>query len=344
VAFLALGLIAYVVSARWDYRELIPPEYTIDFGAFFPVLNLIRNAMAGAFALLCYGIFREGRVLPKWLIGGIALQLFLEEPVHWFLGVAWESAHPLGSRLLLDVLPTTLQVTFLGFALYWMLVDRAADLVEARRRTRRILLVWYVVQAASALIVERNLSKYGAIPLPAIYPIHVMQVFFAFSTLLVIVWDLLRRDVILNIDPLRQAPAMPALDVNTLDVDTARIRAAFATEYVHRRAGLTVRDLATHLSLPEYRLRRLIHDRLGYRNFNALLHHYRITEVCEALADPQKNGLPVLTVALSAGYQSLTPFNRAFRELKGMTPTEYRSHVQRRLVENGNSMPISRTD
>jgi len=32
----------------------------------------------------------------------------------------------------------------------------------------------------------------------------------------------------------------------------------------------------------------------------------------------------VLTIALEAGYGSIGPFNRAFRERFGMTPTEYR--------------------
>jgi AraC-like DNA-binding protein len=38
--------------------------------------------------------------------------------------------------------------------------------------------------------------------------------------------------------------------------------------------------------------------------------------------------LPVLTIALSVGYQSITPFNNAFRQLKGMTPSEYRRKNQ----------------
>ena len=42
------------------------------------------------------------------------------------------------------------------------------------------------------------------------------------------------------------------------------------------------------------------------------------------LADPAQRHLPVLTVALSVGYQSITPFNNAFRQAKGLTPTEYR--------------------
>ena len=35
--------------------------------------------------------------------------------------------------------------------------------------------------------------------------------------------------------------------------------------------------------------------------------------------------LPILTIALEAGYGSIGPFNRAFKQRMGMTPTEYRA-------------------
>ena len=33
----------------------------------------------------------------------------------------------------------------------------------------------------------------------------------------------------------------------------------------------------------------------------------------------------MLTIALDMGYRSLSPFNKAFKEIKGMTPTEFRN-------------------
>ena len=34
--------------------------------------------------------------------------------------------------------------------------------------------------------------------------------------------------------------------------------------------------------------------------------------------------VPVITIAMDAGFQSLGPFNRAFKATTGVTPTEYR--------------------
>ena len=40
--------------------------------------------------------------------------------------------------------------------------------------------------------------------------------------------------------------------------------------------------------------------------------------------DPAKVALPVLTIAMDLGYGSLAPFNRAFRDTTGQTPTDWR--------------------
>jgi AraC-like DNA-binding protein len=97
-----------------------------------------------------------------------------------------------------------------------------------------------------------------------------------------------------------------------------------ADERIYRHDNITIGTLATRLKIPEYRLRRLINQRLGYRNFNVFLNNHRIEEAKAALADPTQAEVPVITIAMDAGFQSLGPFNRAFKATTGVTPTEYR--------------------
>ena len=101
-------------------------------------------------------------------------------------------------------------------------------------------------------------------------------------------------------------------------------------ERVYRLEGLTVAGLAHRLAVPEYRLRRVINRRLGHRNFNAFINGFRLDEAQRALRDPAQRELPVLTIALEAGFQSIGPFNRAFKAATGVTPTEFR---RRHLAE-----------
>jgi AraC-like DNA-binding protein len=93
-------------------------------------------------------------------------------------------------------------------------------------------------------------------------------------------------------------------------------------EHVYRREGLTLAALAQSLSLGEATLRALINQELGYRNFNDFLHHHRLQAASVRLA---AEDLPILSIALECGYGSIGPFNRAFRQRFGMTPTEYRA-------------------
>ena len=97
-----------------------------------------------------------------------------------------------------------------------------------------------------------------------------------------------------------------------------------AQERVYRSDDLSVASLAARLAVPEYRLRRLINQRLGHRNFNAYINGFRLDEARTALADPARRALPVLTIALDAGFQSIGPFNRAFKAATGLTPSEFR--------------------
>jgi AraC-like DNA-binding protein len=103
-----------------------------------------------------------------------------------------------------------------------------------------------------------------------------------------------------------------------------RICEAMTGERLYQRPRLSVADLAGHLRMPEARLRLVIHDQLGFRHFNTFLNRFRLAEVAARLRNPADAHLPVLTLALDAGFGSIGPFNRAFREAYGVTPTEFR--------------------
>jgi AraC-like DNA-binding protein len=104
----------------------------------------------------------------------------------------------------------------------------------------------------------------------------------------------------------------------------ATLARLMTAERIYREPSLTIAALAHRMGLPEHRLRRLINRSLGHRNFNAYLNGHRIADIQRALRDPAQAATPVLTIAMDAGFQSLGPFNRAFKAATGLTPTEFR--------------------
>ena len=132
----------------------------------------------------------------------------------------------------------------------------------------------------------------------------------------------------------RSSPRPEAAAAGALDQQEAALlealRELMEEQKLHRHDGLTIAALAARLAIPEYRLRRLINRRLGHRIFSSFVNGYRLAEARAALADPVQANVPILTIALDTGFQSLAPFNRAFKMTAGMTPREYRrQHLSR---------------
>lgn len=114
-----------------------------------------------------------------------------------------------------------------------------------------------------------------------------------------------------------------------------RLQHVMDIEALWRREGLTIGDLASSVGLPEHRLRRLINDQLGHRNFASFVNQHRIAEARTLLIDPASATRTVASIAFDLGFGSLGPFNRAFRDETGLTPTEYR----RQAMANGSPIP-----
>ncbi|MGJ7508840.1 helix-turn-helix domain-containing protein [Variovorax sp. GT1P44] len=114
--------------------------------------------------------------------------------------------------------------------------------------------------------------------------------------------------------------AVPAPDPKQV----AALEALMTVDRVYRESNLTIGVLAERMGMPEHKLRRLINQGLGHRNFTAFLNTYRLADARRWLADPEQADTPILTIAMDAGFQSLGPFNRAFKSNTGLTPSEFR--------------------
>lgn len=194
-----------------------------------------------------------------------------------------------------------------------------ADLVEPRRRLR-IFVVAAAVAHTLTTVAAAVASRGDPAPAERLADVAALALI-----ALVAAWSLLRLDAR---GVLGAAPAPPTAGPAELDLadrrQLAELERLMAQERLYRQDRLSIGALAHRLGLPEYRLRRLINQGLGQRNFNAFLNRYRIEEAKAALADPSQAEVPILTIALDAGFNSLGPFNRTFKADTGVTPSDYR--------------------
>lgn len=209
-------------------------------------------------------------------------------------------------------------LAFAGAALWHAWHGREGDLIEGRRRVRFWLVLTVGLYVIAITFAEPAVYVGGA-PHAIVSAIGASTAFFTlwFCTAMFAV----RRSDMFGGSPRPASPPPPPSE----DPLALRLRAYVEQERPHRDEGLTIAALAARLGEQEYRLRRTINRSLGYRNFAQFLNAHRLDEVKAALADPAQREVPILTIALDAGFGSLGPFNRAFREAEGKTPSEYRA-------------------
>lgn len=212
------------------------------------------------------------------------------------------------------------------------ILERDDDLIEQRRMLRLWLPLLAAAQAALILLFELAElffdvdSRYP--PAQMLNSVIILLIMlFAALTLFRTDRELLPVEAV---EDTATAEQPEPLDLNPSEQVLHDKLIAAMEGGAYRETGLTIAALAEKLDTPEHRLRALINRRLGHRNFSAFLNRYRIAEAREKLASREDVDLPVLTIAMDLGYNSLPTFNRAFRAETGTTPSEFR-----RLSFNG---------
>jgi AraC-like DNA-binding protein len=262
------------------------------------------SATAGGLVwVMVVALFDDKPVKPLLFTPAVTVALatlMLVTTDHAVAAVFWWTANLLGLLVFLH-------------ALFLLARGRAGDLVESRRRLRRPV-VWACIgmgasQLAVFLLAQGRVQDWAARA-------------FAFGEVLALaalagaLFEL--RRTIFESPPIR-APR------DTLDESlVAALGDVMGKQEAWREESLSIGDLAARLSIPEHRLRKLINGRLGYRNFSSFINGYRIEAAKRRLTDPREKDRTVAQIAFDLGFTSLSPFNRAFKEATGRTPTAWR--------------------
>ncbi len=213
-----------------------------------------------------------------------------------------------------------------GHAMYTALRYLNDDLIEGRRRFR---ITFAVAVGITGFIINFQ-ETIGYRDHPPSWLLLFQASAILIMTLAFGVWLLGMRGQVLDgrlpePAPANAAPpALPADRLRAADRPAYQRLVALMDEGVWREEGLSVPALAEKVGIPEHQLRQLINGQLGHRNFSAFLNSYRLEDARRLLADPGGARRQVLQIALDVGFGSIAPFNRAFKEATGETPTEFR--------------------
>lgn len=322
VAFM-LSVGAYSLKL-WNDELNILPEPLVFLRA------VIGAGAVGYFWLFVVAVFEdEPRLHPGMIAAVVALILV------YLIGLYTPS--PLS--MWIDVIANLMRIAMALAALAVIVRGWKGDLVEPRRQLRGPLLV--VITAY--ILVTRCLDMLDDLGMaPGWYLVTNAAILFLIANAASLVFLESRGEIFSTAPahadraPLRRAVSGTSACDRAMQADLGRIRALMETQEVWREEGLTITSLAARASLPEAHLRRLINDQLGYRNFPSFVNAHRVAAAKVRLGDPNEARTSISAIAYDIGFASLGPFNRAFRDETGHSPSEWR-----RKALNGGGEPES---
>lgn len=311
-----LAAVAYALKLWNNQAQILPP--------FIAALVIaISASTVGLFWLFVHALFEDRcRIRPVMLapVGLLVVSMlastYLPAPyAPWF-----------------TIVFNLTQLVMAGHVLYLVAQGWGGDLVEARRQLRGP----FLITVTAYILVTRSfevMNVFGTVPSWYLMANATALCLVCLCGSLVFLqsrgelFGAIREPVRAGIPreraPLRPAPEKPASD-RAVKADLDRLHTLMAAQEIWREEGLTIASLAVKAAIPETQLRRLISDQLGYRNFPSFVNAHRIAAAKARLGDPAQSRVTVSTIAYDIGFASLGPFNRAFREETGLSPSEWR--------------------
>jgi len=261
-----------------------------------------------------------GNVVVFWLF----TQALFDETfkLRWWHALVWAAvaafsfvncmwiAPASGARLSIIAI-NLIALGFIALAVTQTVASWSSDLVERRRSVRVFIVSAAALYGGLNAALQIVMSGSGSAAIANTVNLAVLA-----GVVAAICYAMMRVD---GVDLFPSAPEVQADTSNAVAVESSAadqklidaLMRLMGDERIYRHDNVTIGMLATK-------------QRLGYRNFNVFLNEHRIAEAKAALADPSQAEVPVITIAMDAGFQSLGPFNRAFKATTGVTPTEYR--------------------
>lgn len=306
--------LALLISASaFLLGHVVPPQWrwiTSDIMTMLPAL----------FWLLCQFAFaRRPHLYSVW--GVLALYSFILPALSRPFGASDAlsgSIHYWGWKI-----PAFTEYVIILHGMWVVVANWSDDLIESRRKLRGALLG--IVGVAALWVTVSLNTGYGSIMcLPVVVSIAALIIA---SLLLKGRQGVLLGPSILSEGNTEKTPEVIVQeDVVTpeeVEIDEGHaLLQRVMDEGFYRTEKLTLSKLSEKIDLPEYKVRALINQKLGYRNFNDYINQLRIAEAGKRLIlEPDT---PILNIALDVGYRTLSSFNRAFKEILEQTPTTYR--------------------
>lgn len=218
------------------------------------------------------------------------------------------------NQIILPYAIVTMKITsisFLALSIVESQRGKKDDLVKSRLKLRKTFVYFIAITGLITILTETSLATTEMVTLKMVQRIAILL----FSSYFLIVNSAWKEGFL--------GKKVKAAKVLHQDLINA-IQELMLDQKFYKQEGLTIGQLAEKLNEQEYKLRSVINQEMGYRNFPAFVNSFRIEEAKELLLINGKEKLTIQEIAFETGFNSIGPFNRAFKAETNMTPKAFR--------------------
>ncbi|MBN1534520.1 MAG: AraC family transcriptional regulator [Spirochaetes bacterium] len=115
-----------------------------------------------------------------------------------------------------------------------------------------------------------------------------------------------------------------SLSTEMLQRNKKAIERCMEEEKVYLDNEITLPVLAEKTSIPMHHLSQIINQVYG-KNFYEFISHYRIMAAKEMMLSPEYDEQKIIDICFRVGFNTISAFNKSFKKITGLTPTEYRN-------------------
>ena len=275
-----------------SYMIVPATRFLYDVDGLQLVLSMLATLVPSLIWLVGYWFFADGQRIPVWLI---LLAIFYVPLGMEFWPISFSDDNL--NSFVFNFVPQFIKLGLVFHTMYMAIADYQADLVPERQKLRRPLVVAIGVIAGIVMLVELWIREATPLVVENVGSMLLFLVALAGNVFLL----RLQSDFLEHRVP-KVEPA-PVEDHSGL---ITQLEDVMSGQRFYANPSVTISELAAALSMTEHKLRRLINKELGYRNFNQYLNRYRIDEASKRLIS--ETDLPILTIALDVGFNSLSSF------------------------------------
>ncbi len=106
-----------------------------------------------------------------------------------------------------------------------------------------------------------------------------------------------------------------------------RLIALFVEDMIYLNENLSLSDVAAALNESPKKITELLNTDMN-TNFYAFVNHFRVEAFKSRMNDQKSQNKTFLGLAYESGFKSKATFNRAFKEITGMTPKSYQTTIK----------------